>query len=233
MERSATTATLIAGTALAAYWLPGIAQICPPVRAALRIPNRFATETGVLLSFDDGPHPQGTVALLELLAKADATATFFLVGEQVEQRPRLAAEIAAAGHEVALHCHRHRNLLRLTPRQLADDLSRAYAAIAEATGREPRLYRPPYGIFSAAAVVLTRRYRWQPLLWSHDGRDWQQRATPASIASKATRHLTRGDVILLHDADYYSASDSWRKTIAALPEILNTIDERGLHASAA
>ena len=128
-----------------------------------------------------------------------------------------------------MHCHRHRNLLRLTPRQLTDDLARAYAAIGEATGREPRLYRPPYGIFSAAALVLARRYRWQPLLWSRDGRDWQQRATPASIATRATRQLIRGDVILLHDADHYSANDSWKKTIAALPAILAALAEKELH----
>src|SRR3954452_22020216 len=68
----------------------------------------------VALTFDDGPHPQGTPAIMEALAAAGARATFFLVGEQVERRPALAAELVAAGHEVALHGHRHRAMLRLT-----------------------------------------------------------------------------------------------------------------------
>ncbi len=73
-------------------------------------------------------------------------ATFFLVGQQVLRNPTLAAEIVAAGHGVGLHCHRHRNLLRLTPRQVREDILRALGVIEEATGRSPALYRPPYGV---------------------------------------------------------------------------------------
>src|SRR5207237_579728 len=76
---------------------------------------------GAALTFDDGPHPHGTVSVLETLREHDAKATFFLAGEQVERRPALAAEIVAAGHRVELHCYRHRNQLRLTPRMLLHD----------------------------------------------------------------------------------------------------------------
>ena len=65
-----------------------------------------------------------------------------------------------------------------------------------------------------------RRLGWQPLLWSRWGRDWEARATPETIAARATRDLTGGDVVLLHDADHYSSADSWRRTAAALPSIL-------------
>ncbi len=192
--------------------------------------DRLDTADQILLSFDDGPHPQATPAVLDLLGEAAVQATFFLAGEQVERRPQLAAEIASAGHEIALHCHRHRCLLRLTPRQTRDDLRRAHAVIGEATGRMPRRYRPPYGIFNAAALALARSQRWQPLLWSTDGRDWQQRATADSIAARVTRGLRGGDVILLHDADHYSAPGSWRQTIAALPRIVEAIDHQRLRA---
>jgi peptidoglycan-N-acetylglucosamine deacetylase len=150
-------------------------------------------------------------------------ATFFLVGEQVERRPQLAAEIAAADHEVALHCHRHRCLLRLTPRQVRDDLRRGQAAIADATGQPPQRYRPPYGVFNAAALALARAHAWEPLLWSQDARGWQRGAAADSIA-RATRGLHGGDVILLHDADHYSAPGSWRQTVAALPRIFDAIE---------
>jgi len=190
------------------------------------------TEAGVALTFDDGPHPQGTVAALEILARESQPATFFLAGEQVERYPSLAGEVASAGHEVGLHCHRHRNHLRLPPGAIADDLSRGEAAVAEACGRAPRLYRPPYGIFSAAGLAIARR-RYRPLLWTRWGRDWSSRATAESIASTATAGLRPGDVILLHDADHYSAPGSWRRTIAALPRILETLASGGLAVVAA
>ncbi len=180
------------------------------------------------LTFDDGPHPDGTPAVLEALAARRASATFFLVGEQVERWPALAADIVAAGHEIALHGFRHRLLLERTPRALARDLDRALWVIGEATGRSPRLYRPPYGVFSAAGLALVRTRRWLPLLWSRWGADWRGRATPESIAARATRRLTPGDVVLLHDADHYGSPGSWRKTAAALPAILDAIEGLGV-----
>jgi peptidoglycan/xylan/chitin deacetylase (PgdA/CDA1 family) len=214
------------GLALCAYWLPAAAAVCPPLGLVLGVRNRLEADDRPLLTFDDGPHAHGTPAALDLLREAGVRATFFLVGEQVERLPELAAEIAAAGHEVALHCHRHRCLLRLTPGQVGDDLRRAEAAIADATGQRPRRYRPPYGIFNAAALVLARSHGWAPLLWSKDGRDWRRRATADSIAAHATRGLGGGDVILLHDADHYSAPESWRQTVAALPRILAAIEHQ-------
>ncbi len=218
----------IVGLAGCAYWLPGAAAVCPPLRLALGVRNRLDPDDRPLLTFDDGPHARGTPAVLDLLRLADVRATFFLVGEQVERLPELAAEITAAGHEVALHCHRHRCLLRLTPGQVREDLQRAEATIADATGEPPRRYRPPYGIFNAAALVLARAHRWEPLLWSKDGRDWHRHATAHSIAAHATRGLRGGDVILLHDADHYSAPGSWRQTAAALPRILGAIEHQAL-----
>src|SRR5436190_16060016 len=143
---------------------PAAAPVVPPIARALRIPLTIPAP-GVGITFDDGPHPEGTAATLEILARASVPATFFLAGEQVERYPSLAGEIVAAGHEVALHCHRHRNQLRLTPRQIVSDMRTGEAAIAEATGRPPRLFRPPYGIFSAAGLAIARRH-YQPMLWS-------------------------------------------------------------------
>src|SRR4051812_4131243 len=97
------------------YLGPSITAGVPAARRLLGVRDRVAD--GVALTFDDGPHPEATPAVLELLAGAGATATFFLVGEQVVRRPALAARIAAAGHGVGLHCHRHTSLLRAGPRR--------------------------------------------------------------------------------------------------------------------
>ncbi|MDX6415359.1 MAG: hypothetical protein QOH23_2769 [Gaiellaceae bacterium] len=192
---------------------------------------RIRSDSAVALTFDDGPHPQATPAVLELLEAAGATATFFLVGEQVERWPMIAAEIAAAGHEIAIHGYRHLLMLRRTTAAVDRDLSRAVEVIAGTTGVAPRCYRPPYGVFSAGGLALTRRRGWSPMLWSQWGRDWEARATAAVIARRATAGLRAGDVVLLHDADHYSSDGSWRKTIAALPLICEAVADCGLRFS--
>jgi peptidoglycan/xylan/chitin deacetylase (PgdA/CDA1 family) len=207
---------------------PALAPVVPGVGPALGIAHRKGDAEGVVLTFDDGPHPQGTPQVLEILREAGAPATFFLAGEQVVRRPALVAEIVAAGHRVELHCHRHRNLLRLTTRQLLDDAERAKEAIEEAGGQAIADYRPPYGIFSGAGLRAIRRRGWRPVLWSQWGRDWTRRATADSIARRSTANACAGDILLLHDADFYSAPGSWVRTVAALPIILEELDSRGL-----
>jgi peptidoglycan/xylan/chitin deacetylase (PgdA/CDA1 family) len=209
---------------------PALAPVVPPLGRALGTTLRDEELDGVALTFDDGPHPEGTPAVLEQLREAGAKATFFLAGEQVERRPALVGEIVAAGHRAELHCHRHRNQLRLAPRSLLDDCERARAAIEEAGGQAVADYRPPYGIFSASGLRAVRRRGWRPVLWSRWGRDWDAGATAASIARRSTASVRAGDILLLHDADYYSAPDSWARTAAALPVILEELEARGLES---
>jgi peptidoglycan/xylan/chitin deacetylase (PgdA/CDA1 family) len=214
------------------WFAPALAALVPRLADAYRIERRLASQDRVALTFDDGPHAQGTPAVLEALARGGAYATFFLVGEQVVQRPALAREIVDAGHEVAVHGYRHSLLLRRRVRELAADLDRALAVIADATGVAPVLYRPPYGVFSSGALAHVRERGWRPLLWSTWGRDWERRATAQSIARRATSGLRPGDVVLLHDSDAYSSADSWRRTAAALPSVLEAVSALGVPASA-
>lgn len=207
--------------------LPLAAHV-PGVARAYGVPRRIPRNDAVAVTFDDGPHPEGTPAVLDALDAAGAKATFFLVGEQVERRPELAREIAVRGHAVALHGYRHRLVLRRTRRGLADDLDRAAALIAEAAGIAPLYYRAPYGVFSGASLALARQRGWIPFLWSRWGRDWERRATGEAIARRAAGRLAGGDVVLLHDADYYSSAGSWRKTVEALPAILEAGSSLGV-----
>ena len=213
------------------WFVPAAAAHLPRLAQRLGIERTVLPGT-VALTFDDGPHPEATPAVLELLAAHGASATFFLVGEQVERRPELARAIHEAGHEIALHGYRHQLLLRRTSRALAADLARARVVIGDATGCEPVLYRPPYGVFSAGALDLVRALGLRPLLWSAWGRDWERRATGASVARRVTRRLQSGDVVLLHDSDAYGAAESWRATVAALPSVLAAIASLGVPSSA-
>ena len=234
-DRSTVLAPLggaIAATAAVGYALPALAFHLRGLRGPLGIEDRARGGRGYALTFDDGPHAQGTPRALEILAGAGVDATFFLVGEQVQRNPGLVAEILAAGHQIGLHCNRHRNLLRLTPRQTREDIVRAQASIEEVSGRAPTLYRPPYGVLNAAALAHARRSGWRTLLWSHWGRDWEARATAESIAARVTGGAGVGSVLLLPAADDYSAPSSWRRTVAALPRVLDTLGQRGLQAVA-
>ncbi|MGI8713439.1 MAG: polysaccharide deacetylase family protein [Solirubrobacteraceae bacterium] len=196
--------------------------------ASLSLPRVLPGARGVALTFDDGPHPEGTPAVLEVLARAGARATFFVIGEQVEPRPALLAHVAAAGHAIGLHGHRHCLQLRMGEAEVADDLARGAAAIEDAVGAAPAWHRPPYGIYSPAGLRAARAAELAPLLWSRWGRDWRKLTTPGRIAARASRSLIAGDVILLHDADFYSSRNSYRRTAAALALITAELKRRRL-----
>jgi peptidoglycan-N-acetylglucosamine deacetylase len=191
--------------------------------AAAGVARTLPGARGVALTFDDGPHPEGTPAILSILDREDLKAIFFLVGEQVERRPGLAAEIARRGHVVALHGYRHRPQPTMTPQAVSNDLARGVLVIETASGRTPTWHRPPYGLYSPAGLDAARAGGLRPILWSKWGKDWRRLTTPERIAARATRDLRLGDVILLHDADFYSSSGSHRRTARALELIVREL----------
>ncbi len=200
-----------------------IAPHVPQAAAALRIQRRLPGAPGVALTFDDGPHPEGTPAVLQVLAEADIKATFFLVGEQVERRPALAAEIAGQGHLIALHGYRHRPQPAMSQKAVHEDVERGVEAIENATRAAVTWHRPPYGLYSAAGLNEVRSRGLYPLLWSRWGKDWRRFTTPERIAARATANVAGGDVILLHDADFYSSRGSHERTVQALALIVREL----------
>jgi peptidoglycan/xylan/chitin deacetylase (PgdA/CDA1 family) len=205
-----------------------LAPVAPGAAAALSLPRRLPGVRGVVLTFDDGPHPEGTPAVLAVLARAGARATFFVIGEQVERRPELLGEMAAAGHLIGLHGYRHRLQARLSDAAVRDDVARGVAAIENAVGASPVWHRPPYGIYSPAGLRAARSAGLRPLLWSRWGKDWRRFTTPRRIAGRAVAGALPGDVILLHDADFYSAHNSHRHTVAALELVTAQLRARKL-----
>ena len=191
-----------------------------------RFPARERIENGVALTFDDGPDPDATPAVLEALRAAEARAVFFLVGEQVEAHPELARQVADEGHVVALHGFRHVEHDELGDEARAD-LERGAAAIAAATGVDPRLYRPPYGRFSEPSYAAARELGLIPVYWSAWGSDWEP-ISPERIAETVIRDLEPGAIVLLHDSARYATRPSAVPTAEALPAILVAMQERGL-----
>jgi peptidoglycan-N-acetylglucosamine deacetylase len=200
-----------------------LAPHVPQAAGALGIQRTLPGAAGVAITFDDGPHPEGTPAVLEVLARAGIKATFFLVGEQVERRPALAAEIAAQGHLIALHGYRHRPQPTMGKKAVQQDVERGAAAVEGAAGTPVAWHRPPYGLYSPAGLHAVRELDLRPLLWSRWGKDWRRFTTPERIASRATANLGSGDVILLHDADFYSSRGSHERTVQALALIVREL----------
>ena len=205
--------------------LAPLAQPLPAVARALGIDRRRAELTdAVMLTFDDGPHPDGTPAVLEILRKHDVQATFFLVGEQIRATGSLAGEIRAAGHAIAVHADHHQSILRKSRAWVAADLDAAIDEIEPTVA----LHRAPLGIYTGRGLDEVRKRELRPLLWSRDGQDWTARATGRTIADRIERGISAGDVMLLHDADTYSVPGIHRAMISALPRILTTVRESGL-----
>ena len=212
--------------ALAVHALPAVTARGPARRLWPQLAGR-GRPGGVALTFDDGPDPDGTPAVLRELEKRGWTATFFLLGSQVRLHPGVARSLVAAGHEIGVHGDIHRNHLVRTPRAVRDDLGRATAQIAAVTGTQPRWFRPPYGVLSAGTLWAARDLGLDPVLWSAWGCDWRGGA-PERILTHITRSLDDGGTVLLHDSDCTSRPGSWRSTAAALPLLADELARRGL-----
>lgn len=182
----------------------------------------------VALTFDDGPDPLSTPAILDQLDRLDWRATFFLLGPMVRRSPELAKELAARGHEIGVHGDEHRSHLHRTPGAIRDDVARARDSIADATGAMPVWFRPPYGALSAGSLTTARRLGLQTVLWTTWGRDWRAEATPATVVADVTEGLRPGATVLLHDSDCTSAPESWRATLGSLAPMAEMFAGRGL-----
>ena len=182
----------------------------------------------VALTFDDGPDPASTPQFLDALDALGWRATFFMLGEMTRRDPGLAKEVAARGHEVAVHGDVHGNMLRRTPRHTRDDIRRAFDAVADATGSVPGWFRPPFGISSYASLRSARQLGMTTVLWTTWGRDWRREATPESVVADVTRRYVDGGTVLLHDSDCTSYPESWRSALGALPRLADVFAARSL-----
>ena len=168
----------------------------------------------IALTIDDGPSPVYTPQILGLLEKYQVTATFSMVGLQVDAHPSMAREVVAAGHMIANHTWSHVDLAVLSPVVIADQINRATDAIHTVTGRVPTLFRAPYGAWSPAVLARCAQTGMTPLGWSVDPRDWS-RPGVASIVGNIMRNTKTGSIILEHDGGGNRA-----QTVAALKIVL-------------
>ena len=171
----------------------------------------------VALTFDDGPDPLSTPAILDALDVLGWRATFFCLGSQVRRSPGLVQELVARGHEIGVHGDRHVSHLRRPATWTVPDVRRARDLIEDSAGVPVRWFRPPYGALASSSLVAARQADLQLVLWTTWGLDWQPTATGTSVAGHIDRTWHPGATVLLHDSDVTSSPGSWRATLDALP----------------
>jgi peptidoglycan-N-acetylglucosamine deacetylase len=185
----------------------------------------------IALTYDDGPNPEHTPRLMEILAGHGARATFFAIGKWTEREPGLLAEVHAAGHAIGNHTFTHPTMPLLSVPQVTDELVRCRAAV-EAAGieftkvGEEMLMRPPYGRRRPATLRTARAMGYVPVTWSITCYDWRRTATRRSIGRRAAK-ATEGDVILMHDGGSTEPAADRSHSVAATDDALNRLGAEG------
>ncbi len=190
-----------------------------------------STEKKIALTYDDGPNPIYTPKLMEILARYDAHASFFLIGQWAEREPELIRELHAAGHAVGNHTYTHPTMPLLSSAQVTDELARCRAAV-EASGVEftpadgHPMMRPPYGRRRPGTLRAMRAAGYAPVTWSVTCYDWRKTATERKVARRAMRAI-EGDVILLHDGCNLEPAADRSHSVAATEDTLKKYTAEG------
>lgn len=191
------TTAIIAAGLFALFYCSYQIRLGAYVRCLCR--NRAAGHT-VALTFDDGPDPELTPRVLDVLRQHGVRATFFLIGSKAERHPDIVRRIVAEGHEIGVHTWRHAPGFPMQgSRAMAEDILRCRALLKEITGVETDLFRPPFGVTNPMVARAVKRTRSRCAGWSIRSLDTLRRRSREAVAHRIRRRLGDGKVILLHD----------------------------------
>lgn len=183
------------------------------------------------LTYDDGPNDPHTLRLLEVLAKHEVPATFFLIGRYVKQRPDIVREVVRAGHVIGNHTFTHPLLIFKSESGIREELTSCRAAIQDAvgnafTGKSSNLFRPPFGGRRPAVLRVARELGLEPVMWNVPSYDWKA-ATAETIERNVSRKIRGGDVILLHDGGHKEMGADRSQTVQATDHLIATYKSEG------
>jgi peptidoglycan/xylan/chitin deacetylase (PgdA/CDA1 family) len=178
------------------------------------------------LTFDDGPNDPHTPHLLEVLAKHNVHATFFLIGRYVKHHPEIARQVAQAGHAIGNHTFTHPLLIFKTEAEIRRELTACSSAIEDAVGKSFTLFRPPFGGRRPAVLRIARELGLDPIMWNVPSYDWKV-SLAAEIEKKVAKQIRGGDVILLHDGGHEQMGTDRSQTIIATDHLLSRYKNEG------
>ena len=172
------------------------------------------------LTYDDGPNDPYTWRTLEVLERHGVKATFFLIGQYVQQKPEIARAVVAAGHAIGSHTWSHPNLIFEQVTELRRQLVQTRQAILDATGVETKIFRPPFGGRRPATLRTVRAFGLQTVMWNVTCYDWKPKSVD-EIVARAERQIHGGDVILLHDGSHVRMGADRSRSVEASDRILS------------
>lgn len=180
----------------------------------------------VALTYDDGPNDPYTLQLLEVLARQDVKATFFMIGDFVRQRPAIAREVLKAGHAIGNHTFSHPLLIFKLPSQIRRQLADCQRAIEDTLGVSVALFRPPFGGRRPMVFRVARELKLLPVMWNVTGYDWNAKSAD-EVERKVLRQMRGGDVILLHDGGHLAMGTDRSHTVTVTDRILQRYKQLG------
>ena len=216
----------VAGAAVAAV-AAGYQSMAPTGQWYGRTFTGIARETKkIALTYDDGPNDPHTLRLLEVLARYDVRATFFLIGRYVHQRPDIARDLVKAGHVVGNHTFSHPLLTFRSGGEIRQELTACRSAVQDAVGEHSNLFRPPFGGRRPAVLRIARDLGLQTVMWNVTGYDWN--APPAEVIErKVAKQMHGGDVILLHDGGHKQMGADRSQTVLATEQLIKRYKSEG------
>ncbi len=182
------------------------------------------SEKLIAFTFDDGPNPETTPQVLELLKQYEAKATFFVIGYRIDKYPDIVRREIAEGHEVANHTDNHIYFTRnVSEKTIAQEIGNVQQKLKQVTGQACPWFRPPGGFYNDKVIRIAKQYGYKVILWSwhQDSKDWKSPGVN-HIANKVLKNARNGDIVLLHDHVEGSS-----QTVEALKIILPELIERG------
>jgi peptidoglycan/xylan/chitin deacetylase (PgdA/CDA1 family) len=178
------------------------------------------------LTYDDGPNDPWTMKLLEVLAKHQVQATFFMLGRHVGERPEIARAVSGAGHAIGNHSFTHPNLIFASEAKLRQEVEDTSKAIEEATGERPFLFRPPFGGRRPGTFKVIEELKLFPVMWRVTCFDWAAKS-PEQILKHARRQIAGGEIVLLHDGGHLQMGADRSHTVKATDELIREYKDKG------
>ena len=184
----------------------------------------------IAITIDDGPHPQVTPVVLDILEASNAQATFFCIGKAVEAHPQLAREIIRRGHHIENHSYAHRHYFSVMGlSQLRNEIGRAQSVISQITGYTPAYFRAPAGLRSPLLDPVLQSLNLQLVSWTRRGFDTVA-TDPNKVFRRLENGISAGDILLLHDGNAGATANGRALILDVLPKLLDTVQTRGLQA---
>jgi len=180
----------------------------------------------IALTFDDGPNDPYTPRLLDILARHNVKATFFMLGRYVQARPDLARMVAEAGHVIGNHTFTHPNLIFLSANRARTEIEDCQRALTDAVGEHSSLFRPPFGGRRPASLRVARALGLVPIMWNVTGYDWKA-PSPEYIEQKIAKRVRGGSVVLLHDGAHERMGVDRSKTVVATERVIERCKTQG------